>query len=271
MTSGPVDYDAELARYGAVLRRAWAVQPHDRILDVGCGTGQTTRQAARMAPAGSALGIDLSAPAIARARELARAEELHNATFACADAQAHRFAQGDFDLAVSRFGTMFFDDPVAAFGNIGRALRPAGRLVMLVWQAHDRNEWDVAIRHALAGSDGPAAVAGDRLDPFSLADPTTVAGILRAGGFTGIHLTDVREPIYFGPDTAAALAWVRGFVCTNEFLRRLDPDAAARALARLREALAARMSEAGVWFGARAWLVTAHRDAGAWHERGHPS
>jgi SAM-dependent methyltransferase len=259
VTAGPVDYDAELTRYSAVLRRAWAVQPHDRVLDVGCGTGQTTREAARMAQAGSALGVDSSAPAIERARKLARAEGLRNVSFERADAQAHSYAQGDFDVAISRFGTMFFDDPVAAFGNIGRALRPAGRLVMVVWQAHDRNEWDVAIHQALAGPDGPTAVAGEGPDPFSLADPTTVEGILRAAGFADIGLTDVHEPIYYGPDTTAALAWVRGFACTNKVLKRLDPAAAARALARLRDALTARMSDEGVWFDSRAWIVTARR------------
>ena len=87
--------------------------------------------------------------AIERARELARAEGLRNVTFEQADAQVHRFPRERFDLAISRFGTMFFADPVAAFANIGRALRPAGRLVMMVWQAHDRNEWDVAIRQSL--------------------------------------------------------------------------------------------------------------------------
>jgi SAM-dependent methyltransferase len=260
VTAGPIDYDAELTRYSAVLRGAWAVQPHDRVLDIGCGTGQTTREAARMAWAGSALGVDSSAPAIERARKLAQAEGLRNVTFEPADAQAHSFAQGYFDLAISRFGTMFFDDPVAAFGNIARALRPAGRLVMVVWRAHDRNEWDVAIHQALAGPDGPtAAVAGEGPDPFSLADPTTVEGILRAAGFADIGLTDVDEPVYYGPDTAAALDWVRGFASTNEFLKPLDPTAAARALARLRDALAARMSDEGVWFDSRAWIVTAHR------------
>jgi SAM-dependent methyltransferase len=154
---------------------------------------------------------------------------------------------------------MFFDDPVAAFGNIGRALRPAGRLVMAVWQAHDRNEWDVAIHQALAGPDGPTALAGEGPDPFSLADPTTVEGILRSAGFAEIGLTDVDEPVYYGPDTSAALDWVRGFASTNEFLKRLDPAAAARALARLRDALAERMSDQGVWFNSRAWIVTAHR------------
>ena len=259
MTAGPVDYDAELTRYSAVLRRAWAVQPHDRVLDIGCGTGQTTREAARIAHAGSALGADSSGPAIERARKLARVEGPRNVTFERADAQAHSFAGGYFDLAISRFGTMFFDDPVAAFGNIGRALRPAGRLVMVVWQAHDRNEWDVAIHQALAGPDGPTAVASEGPDPFSLANPTTVEGILRAAGFVDIGLTDVDRPIYYGPDTAAALDWVGGFACTDEFLKRLDPAAAARALARLRDVLAARMSDEGVWFKSRAWILTAHR------------
>src|SRR5262249_26983602 len=106
----------------------------DHVLDIGCGAGQTTRQAARSARHGSALGIDVSALAVERARELARAEGLRNVTFERADAQVWRFPQGRFDLAISRFGTMFFDDPVAAFANVRRALRPAGRLVMMVWQ-----------------------------------------------------------------------------------------------------------------------------------------
>jgi SAM-dependent methyltransferase len=259
VTARPIAYDAELTRYRAVLRRAWAIHRHDRVLDIGCGAGQTTREAARMAPAGSALGVDLSAPAIERARELARAEGLRNVTFERGDAQAHRFPQGYFDLAISRFGTMFFKDPVAAFGNIGRALRPAGRLVMVVWQAPDRNEWDVAIRRALAGNGEPTVVAGEGPDPFSLADPATVEGILQAAGFADIGLADVQEPVYYGPDSATALAWVSGFWSTDAFLKRLDPADAARALARLRDALAARMSDEGIWFASRAWIVTARR------------
>ncbi len=257
--TAPVDYDTELSRYSAALGRAWAVRAGDHVLDIGCGTGQTTREAARMAPAGSALGVDVSAPAVERARELARAGGLHNVTFEHADAQTHRFAEGYFDLAISRFGTMFFDDPVAAFGNIGRALRPAGRLVMLVWQAHDRNEWDVAIHEALTGPDGSRVVAGDGPDPFSLADPATVERILGAAGFADIGFTHVREPICFGADPAAALTWVRGFVSTREFLERLDPGAAARALARLHEVLAAHQTDDGVRFDSRAWIVSAHR------------
>ncbi len=163
-------YDAELRRHNEVLRRACSIQFRDQVLDIGCGTGQTSRQAARTARAGSALGVDVRAPAIERARELARAERLRNVTFERADAQVYRFPQERFNLAISRYGTMFFEDPAAAFANIRRALRPAGRLVMMVWQAHERNEWDVAIQQSLGAAEGSMALPSGGADPFSLAD-----------------------------------------------------------------------------------------------------
>ena len=246
---GPTGYDAELRRHNEVLRRACGIQFRDHVLDIGCGTGQTTRQAARTARAGSALGVDVSAPAILRARELARR----------ADAQVYRFPHERFDLAISRFGTMFFDDPAAAFANVRRALRPGGRLVMMVWQTHERNEWDIAIHQSLGAAEGPMALPSGGADPFSLADPPVVTEILEAARFAGVAFTDVREPVYYGPDVAAALDWVRGFTCTSEALKRLDPAAAARAVTRLREALTAHASDDGIWFNSRAWIVTARR------------
>jgi SAM-dependent methyltransferase len=257
--TGPLDYDDEVRRHDEVLRRAWGVRPHDHVLDIGCGLGQTTCEAARIARAGGAFGVDISAPAIERARELARARGIRNAAFERADAQVCRFPQGGFDLAISRFGTMFFADPVAAFGNVGRALRPAGHLVMMVWQAHDRNEWEAAIRRSLAGPGESAAVGSAGSDPFSLGDPLAVTGILEAAGFADVAFTDVHEPVYYGRDVAAALDWVRGFACTSEALGGLDPAAAARALGRLREMLAAHLSDNGVWLDSRAWIVTARR------------
>jgi SAM-dependent methyltransferase len=261
MRHAAAGYDAELRRHNEVLRRAAGVRLHDHVLDIGCGTGQTTRQAARTARSGSAFGVDVSAPAIERARELARAEGLRNVTFEHADAQVHRLPPERFDLAMSRFGTMFFDDPVAAFVNIGRALRPAGRLVMMVWQAPERNEWDVAVRRSLEAAGGPVAgpSGGAGADPFSLADPPAVCEILHAAGFADVAFTDVQEPVYYGPDVAAALDWVHGFTCTREVLKRLDPAAAARADERLRQALAGHLTDDGVWFGSGAWIVTAHR------------
>jgi SAM-dependent methyltransferase len=254
---GRVTYDAELRRHNEALRQACGIQPRDHVLDIGCGTGQTTRQAARMALAGSALGVDVSAAAIARARELTGEEGPGNVAFECADAQVYRFARDRFDLAISRFGTMFFDDPAAAFANIRAALRPAGRLVMMVWQARERNEWDVTIRQSLQAAAGPAAVRQDGPDPFSLASPPAVTEILEAAGFTGVAFADVREPVYYGPDVAAALDWARGFTGTSQVLSRLDPAAQAGAVQRLRDALAAHQCDDGIWLNSRAWLISA--------------
>ena len=253
-----VDFDAELRLHNDVLRRAWGVRREDRVLDVGCGTGQTTREAARVAAEGGALGVDLSAPAIQRARELAEAEGLRNVTFEVGDAQVHHFPPNNFDVVISRFGTMFFDDPVAAFVNIGQALRPTGRLVMMVWQSPERNEWDIAIHRSLEGAD-ESTVAPEGPDPFSFSDRTTVQMILDAAGFTDVAFTDVHEPVYYGPDVVAALDWVRGFTCTNNVLKRLDPVAQERAIDDLREMLAAHASRDGIWFDSRAWIVSAGR------------
>src|SRR5918999_719936 len=96
-------------------------------------------------------------------------------------------------------------------------------------------------------------------DPFSLADPPTTEGILKAAGFGGVAFADVHKPVYYGPDVATALEWVRGFTATSELLRRLEPAAAADALGRLRDALAAHLTDDGVWLDSRDWMITAHR------------
>ncbi len=254
-----MDYDAELRHLNRILRRAYALRRDDDVLDIGCGTGQTTREAAREATDGTTVGIDHSAEMADRARELTAAEGLDNVTFVHADAQSHRFSSESFDVAISRFGTMFFRDPEAAFANIAQAVRRNGRLVMMVWQAHELNEWSVAIAHALAGEGGLLPPAPQGSDPFSLADPDTINRTLGAAGFTDVTLTDVRESVYYGPDVATALKWVGGFTCTNEVMRSLDPTAAKEALERLRETLAAHAGADGIWFSARAWIVAARR------------
>jgi hypothetical protein len=129
----------------------------------------------------------------------------------------------------------------------------------MVWQAHERNEWDVAIHQSLEAAEGPIALPSGGPDPFSLADPPAVTEILEAAGFADVTFTDVHEPVYYGPNVASALDWVRGFTSTSNALKQLGPAAADRALGRLREALAAHTSDDGVWFNSRAWIVTAHR------------
>lgn len=130
---------------------------------------------------------------------------------------------------------------------------------MMVWQAPERNEWDVAIRQALAVTEGSLASASAGAAAFSLADPAVVMRILEAAGFAAVSFTDVDEPVYYGPDVPFALDFVCDFAFTRDVLSRLEPDAAARALGRLREMLAAHLRGDGVWFGSRAWIVTARR------------
>jgi SAM-dependent methyltransferase len=246
-------YDDELRRHHERLRAAFGVRSGDRVLDIGCGAGQSTRDAARAAGPGRVLGVDISEALLERARRRSAEEGLHNATYELGDAQVHPFPTASFDLVISRFGTMFFADPAAAFGNIARAARPGARLVMMVWQSQRNNEWASAIQQALGAS------PPHRLDAFSLAEPPAVESLLAAAGFTDVAFTDVRAPVYYGPDAAAALELVRDMKPTRELLARLDSASAQRAVAQLHSMLTAHEASDGVLFDARSWLVTARR------------
>lgn len=253
----------ELRLLGDRFRAAVDVGRHDRVLDVGCGTGESTRDAGRIAVAGSVLGVDVSAPVLERARRLTEQAGLHNVSYLQADAQVHRFPPEHFDLCISRFGAMFFTDSVAAFTNIGRALRPGARLVLMVWQSRFRNEWYTMVRDAV-GADAPMRTSdpgGD--DPFALADPAATTTVLAEAGFAEVGVTEVREPVYYGPDAATAYDFVTGMRHTEELLANSDAVTAGRARQRLRVALAQRDTGRGVYVGSRAWIVTARRGHGA--------
>ncbi len=252
-------FDAEVRLHNQRFRAAAGVGPRDRVLDVGCGTGQSTRDAARAAVAGSALGVDLSAAMLECARRLSDDEGLRNVTYQQADAQVHRFLPARFDLCISRFGAMFFADPVAAFTNIGRTLRPGARLVLLVWQDRDHNEWSWAIRQALAAGTAAPAPPASGQHPFSLADPAIAEGILAASGFAEVSFADVHEPVYYGRDSATAYDFVLGLRDTKDLLANLDAAMAEHALQRLRATLAAHDTGSGVLFDSRAWIITARR------------
>lgn len=251
-------FDAETRPHNKRFRAATGVTSRDRVLDIGCGTGQTTRDAARAAAAGSALGVDLSAQMLEHARRVSREEGLANVGFEQADAQVHAFPAAGFDVAISRFGSMFFDDPVAAFGNIGHALCPGGRLVLMVWQARERNAWSTKIREAIAGdAELPPPATGP--SPFSLGDPAVASGILAAAGFIEVSFTAVHEPVFYGPDPAVALDVVSGLRSTRDLFASMDAGQAQNALARLRATLAAHQTSEGVLFDSRTWVIAARR------------
>jgi SAM-dependent methyltransferase len=207
---------------------------------------------------GWVLGVDLSAQMLAVAARLSAEEELGNVAFERADAQVTRFPPGHFDVAISRFGVMFFDDPVAAFTNIGRALRPDGRLALLVWQTREHNEWARVFRQALSGrAEMPELAATGHA--FTLADPTVVRQILGAAGFADVGLAGVHQPVFYGDDLDTAVDLVKSLPTSMEQLAELDEAGQAEALDRLRAALAGHLSSQGVRLDARSWLVTARR------------
>ncbi|MDE9364606.1 class I SAM-dependent methyltransferase [Luteipulveratus sp. YIM 133132] len=253
---GPDFYDVELRALHEHLRAAYGIEPGDAVLDVGCGAGLTTREAARAAAPGSVTGVDTSAEMLGRARRLAVEEGLSTVRFVPGDAQTYAFEPASFDVAVSRFGTMFFDDPPVAFANIAAALRPGGRLVMLVWQPGEDNEWSRAIDTALGRTAFPPSRG---MDPFSLGDRDATTRLMEGAGFGHAHFEDVREPVFYGRTVQDALDVVLGFRSVSEALDALGSDAGG-AIDRIREALAAHHSaEHGVRFAAGAWLITARR------------
>jgi SAM-dependent methyltransferase len=255
--NSPDFYDVELRAHHEHLRAAYGISPGDEVLDIGCGTGLTTREAARAAAPGRVVGVDVSERMLERARQVTAAECLENVRYELADAQVHRFEPAGFDVAISRFGTMFFSNPVAALANIGAALRPGARLVLLVWQRREHNGWAQAIDAALGEAAQPPQPGAD---PFSLGDAEATTGVLERAGFDEMRFEDVHEPVLYGHDLDAALAFVRGFQDTSAALARLSDGEAARTVERLRETLAAHYSdERGVVLDSRSWLVTARR------------
>jgi len=254
--------DRHIRAFGdAAIDRA-APRPGERVVDVGCGCGQTSIELARrVAPGGSVTGIDLSAPMLERARTNARANGVDNATFENADAQTHTFS-APFDLLFSRFGVMFFADPPAAFTNLHRALRPDGRLVFVCWQNVQLNPWMfIPLMAAAQHIALPPPPAPDAPGPFAFADADRVKKILGDGGFRNVSLDSLPMTLAVGGATEIDSA--------VEFLIQLGPAAAAlreapdpsvqpRVVAALREALQPYyVAGEGVRMDASAWLVTA--------------
>jgi SAM-dependent methyltransferase len=245
-------YDAGVAAYREAFLAAAAVGSRERVLDVGCGTGQTTRDAAVRGR--SALGVDLSTRMLAVARERAARDGVDGAEFRRADAQVDDLGTG-FDLVVSRTGTMFFGDPPAAFANLARALRPGGRLVMMVRQPFDRQEWVRSFLDALAPG-GPRP-GPDAPGPFSLGDPDRVRALLTGAGFTRVEFAGREERMWFGADADEAARFIGGQFAG--LLARQDGDGRRVAVDRLRADMAAHVGSGGVTHRSAAWFVSARR------------
>jgi SAM-dependent methyltransferase len=250
-------YDRSVEVHHHRLLAAAGIGTADRVLDIGCGTGQLSREAARAATAGSALGVDLSSAMLEIAGARAAQEQLTNVAFEQLDAQIHPFQAEAFDLVVSRTGVMFFGDPVAAFTNIGLALGPGGRMALLAWQPLWENEWIRELSTALAaGRDMPLPPA-DAPGPFSLSDPDRVRTLLSGAGFTDIELIGTQGAMWFGTDADDAHRFVLGQL--GWMLQGLDDAGRARGLDALRASTSSHEGDQGVHYDSAAWIITATR------------
>ncbi|MBN6037692.1 class I SAM-dependent methyltransferase [Amycolatopsis sp. 195334CR] len=251
-------YDAVNGGFNEFVLEAAGITESDRVLDLGCGNGQLTRQAARRAHRGRVVGVDLSGPMLATARARAKAES--HLTFVQADAQVHPFEPAGFDVALSRFGVMFFADPVAAFANVHRALAPGGRLAFLCMTALDGT--DLGRVFAAMEPYLPRPTGADGTGPTSFADPARSREVLSAAGFTGITCTRVEADQVWGRDVEDAAGFMADWGPVRYHLGLVEPETAAHARAALTEALRPFAQADAVRLRGTAWLVTALKHGG---------
>ncbi|HET7131194.1 MAG TPA: class I SAM-dependent methyltransferase, partial [Gammaproteobacteria bacterium] len=242
------------------LLAAATARPGSRVLDVGCGTGSTTLAfARRVGASGRALGVDISEPMLALARERAERARLP-ATFVCADAQVHAFEPASFDTIVSRFGVMFFDDPVRAFANLRRAARPGAELRFMAWRSGAENPFMTAAERAAA----PLLPNLPPRDPngpgqFAFADPDRVRRILEDGGWTGVELAR-SDPVCTLPEPDLTRYLVR-LGPLGRVLQEADEPTRARIMDAVRPAFAPFVHGNEVRFTAACWMVAARAPA----------
>lgn len=246
-----------IAGYLSTAIEGVGIQRGQNVLDLGCGGGDTTILAATRSETGEVLGLDLSQPLIERARQKAAEATLPNLRFEVGDCQSYPFAPASFNCAISRFGVMFFSDPVRAFANIRSGISPGGRLSLVVWQSLSENEWLLAVREALAMGRELPLPQPDEPGPFSLADPEFTRRILQGADWSNVEFTDLRVPYMAGDDVSIAFDFLNKQSVTRGLLEELDARTQEQARDNLRTMIENHMTERGVIFQSAAWLVMA--------------
>ena len=239
--------------------------PGARVLDVGCGFGDSTLAIARrVGPAGAAVGVDCAPRFVRAAEDDARAAGIANATFLVADVQTDDL-RGPYDFAFSRFGTMFFPLPGAALANVRRALKPGGELTMIVWRRREENPWlheaELRVREivpVVSHEDTDQVHCGP--GPFSMAGPDMVSTLLRAVGYERIAFERFDADICIGRDVAEAIEFAMALGPAGEIIRLAGDDGVRlrpQVVAALTAALTPFVRADGVWAPSSTWFVSA--------------
>lgn len=252
-----------LAAYGRIERSARlfnedviaaaGAQPGEHVVDVGCGTGATTAELARrVAPLGLVTGVDISEALIAAAR----AQEAPRTAFEVGDATDFPFASAAFDLVFSRYGVMFFADPVRAFSNLRRALKRSGRLVFLCWRTPQENPWGRIPMMAAAPHLPPMQLPGpEEPGQYSFGDRARVTRILEGAGFGALSFEAVDHPMFIGQDVADALTNVTQFGPLARPFAESTPEQAAKAKDAIAAAVKPYETRDGVLLPGACWIV----------------
>src|SRR3954447_76693 len=257
-----------LAIHGEQALKLFPALPGQKVLDIGCGFGDTTQRiAAMVGPRGEAVGVDVAANFIGSARREIAGLGIENARFEVADVQSDPLG-GPYDMAFSRMGTMFFANPVVALRNVRSALEPGARLVMVVWRRREDNDWLYRAQQIVEGIvqrpeeyDEPTCGPG----PFSMAGADTTTDILTHAGFGEIELHRCDLPILVGKDVEEAIDLVMSLGPAGEILR-LQGDRAEHLHGQVHEALRAGLAEFegrdGLKARASTWIVSATNPGG---------
>ena len=253
-------YDRQLEPFTQALLERARPDPGRVVLDVGCGSGATTLATA--ATAKRAVGVDLSRPLVELARRRAQAAKIANTEFVIADAQTHDFATGTFDVLISRFGLMFFDDPVRAFTNIRRSLNDDARAAFVSWQGLHANEWLMVIANAVSRHAELPEFGGQARGPgmFALSEPDEVTTLLGAAGFDQVECDSYTPTIVLGGggglDDSVDFLLAGGM--PRGLLGLVDPSARDDVLQTVHTELADRYEDGvGIRLGTSVWVVTA--------------
>jgi SAM-dependent methyltransferase len=254
-------WDGTSGQFGDAMLEAADLRSGQSVLDVGCGAGSTTVDAAGRVDPGTAVGIDISSQALALARRRANAAGHPKIEFIEADAQTHEFEPESFDTIISRFGSMFFTDPIDAFANLRRALRPGGKLSVVAWRGPMESDWTtIAVEAAIAVFGRPPDLgAPDGPGPFAFADGDRLSTVVAEAGFRDPSLVSLTRPMVMGRDVEDAVRLVaetpqaKGLFA-GEPRHRIDA-----AIQALRTGFAPFEAADGVVTSGKAWLLTASR------------